>query len=111
MYEKRRYKRHAIDIYLSIEELYQPMQKMKIDKSLIRVCNVSKGGVGFTTKTLLPLGYYVKINLRVGDNQIRLCTVAKILHSQLMPDDKYYYGCEFVGLAPIYENIIETLSI
>lgn len=105
--EKRRSKRYDIDLVLYISNLFkQDNICIKDLDSPIYVHNISKHGIGFTSKAILPIGYYFNAKIRLGNDDSMLYTVVKIIRSS-SKGDEIYYGCEFIGLAPILDFIFE----
>lgn len=112
MIEKRRAKRMDVDISLNISNLFKQDNVLisNID-SPIHVVNVSRYGIGFETKAILPDDYYFNAKINLGDKDSSLFTVVKILRSRLLDEEgNYYYGCEFVGLAPVLDFIFEEFE-
>ena len=112
--EKRRYKRLPIELHLTISNLFcQDNVKANIDPTDIEVFEISAGGVGFRSKSVLPLNYYFNAKIVLGEPDNVVYAVIKIIRSQKL-DDGFIYGCEFVGLPEIlhpafekYEHMIE----
>lgn len=112
MIEKRRYKRYAANITLNISDLFD-QEHINIS-SLgypILIKNISKDGIGFQSKDLIPLNYYFNamLDLGVGDNS-KLYTVVKIIRYNELENGEYYYGCQFVGMASILDYIFNEYA-
>lgn len=74
----------------------------------ISVIDVSKGGLGFVSTADLPLGFYFNACLQLGDSDdAKLYCVVKIIRRDTQPDGAISYGCEMVGLAPVFSYIFE----
>ena len=116
MEEKRRYKRQSIKLELKVSSLFkQDNVRVDVKDTQIVVKDISKGGFGFESESILPIGYYFNAKLVLGSNDAELYTVVKIIRSMEGTNGKIMYGCEFVGLAPIlgfifdeYESSSET---
>lgn len=107
--EKRRYKRIKADLKLNVSSLFQQNNVLisNID-SPINVVNVSKGGISFTAKSILPIDFYFNAALQLGDEEDILFCVVKIIRCMPIPDsDEYSYGCQFVGMAPVLDYIFD----
>lgn len=104
--EKRHFKRIPVDIKLTIEALYKQDHEL-IDSvnTDIDIVNISKSGIGFLTKSDLPLGYYFNARITMDEDK-KFYSVIKIIRKQPTDEGQFLYGCEFVGLADIL-----TLSI
>lgn len=108
--EKRRSKRLDVDMTLKISNIFRQDNVMieNIDAP-IRVTNISKSGIGFETEATLPIGYYFNARINLGNTESSLYTVVQIVRAEAMPDGMYY-GCEFIGLAPILDLIFEDYN-
>ncbi len=108
MHEKRKYRRLPIKLSLEVSSLFkQDNEKIRDLDAVIDVFDISKAGIGFTTKSQLPVDYYFNATIEFGAEDRRLLTVIKILHSRPGDDGEFRYGCEFVGLAPIFFYIFD----
>ena len=108
MEEKRRYKRLPIQLTLEVSELFkQDNDVIKDLNAEINVFDISRLGIGFTTSTYLPEGYYFNATIVLETSEQKLVTVVKILHSHQLEDGTYRYGCEFTGLAGIFDIVFE----
>lgn len=106
--EKRKYKRLPIHLSLEVSSIFkQDNEKISGIEAQIDVFDISKAGIGFTTTSVLPVGYYFNATIEFESAENRLLTVVKILYSFPNSDDTYRYGCEFVGLAPIFDYVFE----
>lgn len=110
MENKRRCKRVKVTLELNVSSLFdQDNDKINID-SPIMVKDVSKFGLGFISKSILPLNYYFNAALKLGSDESTVYCVVKIIRCEALEDDEYSYGCEFVGLAPVLNYIFEDLE-
>ncbi len=108
--EKRKYKRLDVDMTLNISNLFkQDNVTIKNVDAPIHVDNISKSGIGFVSANVLPVGYYFNAKIKLGDDDNSLYTVVRIIRSQCIEGtDEMYYGCEFIGLAPILDFIFDN---
>lgn len=108
MVEKRRDKRIPATMTLEISSLFK-QDHVLVDNidAPIQVLNISKGGIGFSTKSVLPLGFYFNACLQLGDEEAKLYCVVKIIRKQQGEGDENIYGCELVGMAPVLGYIFE----
>ena len=74
----------------------------------IEVFDISKAGIGFKTKSVLPIGYYFNARLVLADNGALNCVVCIIRQQQR--EDDYIYGCEIVGTASIMDYVINDYA-
>lgn len=106
MEEKRRYRRLPISLKLEVSEVFKQDNKVIHDLNAeIEVFDISKNGIGFTTTTLIPEGYYFNATMTLQSSDQKLMTVVKILHRSELPDNRYRYGCEFTGMAGIFDFV------
>ena len=105
--EKRQSKRLDVHIELKISDLFHQdnVQIKDIDAPIV-VTNISKKGIGLETTATLPIGYYFNATINLGNSDSSLYTVLQIIRKE-EHDNINYYGCEFVGLAPILDFIFE----
>ena len=108
MEEKRKNKRLPISLELSVSSLFkQDNVKVDVKDAPIVVTDISKGGIGFESESILPIGYYFNARLVMGSSDSVLYTVVKIIRSSESEDGGIAYGCEFVGLAPVLGYIFD----
>ena len=108
MEEKRKYKRLPINLKLEVSEVFKQDNDVIRDLNAeIEVFDISKNGIGFTTTTLIPEGYYFNATMTLESTEQKLLTVVKILHRFEMPEGKYRYGCEFTGMAGIFDFVFK----
>ena len=106
MEERRRAKRLPVTITLEICNLYKQDYVQVSDLNApIEVVNVSQTGVGFRTKSVLPIGYYFNANINLGTEDT-LRSVVQIIRSQ-EDGDEMIYGCGFVGMADVLSYVID----
>lgn len=108
MEEKRKTRRLPIKMELSVSSLFkQDNVKVDVKEAPIVVTDVSKGGIGFESESILPIGYYFNAKLEMGASDSVLYTVVKIIRSCEGGNGRIVYGCEFVGLAPVLNYIFD----
>ena len=57
--EKRRYNRHKANLTLNVSKLFkQDYINIRNLDSPINITDISKGGIGFRSKSILPLDFY-----------------------------------------------------
>jgi hypothetical protein len=110
MVEKRRAKRIPVDMKLEISNLFKQDNVMiKNIDAPVRVVNISRGGIGFESQALLPVGYYFNSKIELGDSSNSLYTVVQIVRVEKR-EDSVFYGCEFIGMAPVLGYIFEEFE-
>ena len=106
MEEKRRYKRLPVRLGLEISEVFkQDNDVIKDLNAEIEVFDITKAGIGFTSSAFIPEGYYFNATIVLGSMNQKVLTVVKVLRREQLEDNSYRYGCEFVGLAGIFDSI------
>ena len=110
MLDRRQNKRVRVTLDLMVSSLFvQDNDKIIIDSPII-VKDVSRTGIGFVSKSILPMNYYFNAALNLGEVDSTLYTVVKIIRCEALEDDEYSYGCEFVGMAPVLDYIFDELE-
>ena len=109
MIEMRREKRWPAKLELEISSLFkQDNVKVEDINAPIEVFDVSKAGIGFKTKSVLPMGDYFNARLVLCENDAINCVV-RIIRQQ-KTDDGYIYGCEIVGTASIMDYVFNDYA-
>ena len=110
MQDRRQSKRVRVTLDLVVSSLFvQDNDKITIDSPII-VKDVSRTGIGFVSKSILPMNYYFNAALNLGEVDSILYTVVKIIRCEALEDNEYSYGCEFVGMAPVLDYIFDELE-
>jgi len=111
MYDQRRSRRMPISLDLTVSSLFKQdnvqVQDLGAD---IEVTDVSRTGIGFISKSVLPVGYYFNAKLNLGTDEQNLYCVVKIIRSREMENGTFSYGCQFVGMASIFSDIFDNLE-
>lgn len=109
MQEKRRAKRMQVELNLRISSLFmQDNIKVENIDAPINVIDISKGGIGFISESILPLDYYFNATINLGDENATLYCVVKIIRSKDLEDGMHLYGCELIGVAPVLSYIFDN---
>jgi hypothetical protein len=107
MEERRRAKRMPIILSLEISNLYKQDNVQVSDlHAPIDVMDISKTGIGFKSKSILPIGYYFNANINLGNDDTLHCVV-QIIRSQPAEDGITAYGCQFVGMAEVLSYVFD----
>jgi hypothetical protein len=109
MQEKRRSKRLPIQLELVVSKLFKQEASATVElNEPIHVVDISKMGIGFESANELPLNYYFNAKLELGSPENSLYCVVKIIRKMDPKEDgTIFYGCEFVGLAPVLGSIFD----
>lgn len=109
--EQRRAKRVPVSLKLEVSSLFkQDNVKVSNMNAPIEVQNISKSGIGFSTESTLPIGYYFNARLEFGKEDEALNCVVRIVRRSKTEDGKNFYGCEFVGMSSVFDYIFEGIE-
>lgn len=111
MLDKRRDKRMSIKLSLEVSSLFrQDNVQVKDINAPIEVTDVSKGGIGFISGSVLPVDYYFNARFDFGGENNAFNGVVRIIRCMELSDGRYSYGCEFVGKASVFDYIFEDIE-
>ncbi|MCR5796917.1 MAG: PilZ domain-containing protein [Eubacterium sp.] len=104
MIEMRREKRWPASLSLEITSLFkQDNERVEDIQAPITIIDISKCGIGFKTKSVLPVGYYFNAKLTLCESDSLNCVVQIIRQQEI--EDGFIYGCEIIGAASIMDYI------
>ncbi len=112
MDEKRRSKRLQVDLNLNISSLFK-QDNIRVDNidAPIEVINISKDGIGFKSKSILPVDYYFNAKIQLGSEDSSLYCVVKIIRQEAEAGGGIFmYGAEFVGMPSVLEYIFDEFE-
>lgn len=105
--ERRKYKRLPIELHLEVDEVFK--QDNIVIKNLnasVSVFDISKSGIGFISDASLPLGYYFRGRINLGNGDF-FNVVIQIIRAHITEFNNKVYGAEFVGLAPFLADKVD----
>ena len=106
MKERRKFERLPLRLELNISELFKQDYELISDiNEGIEVKNISKSGIGLICAHELPIGYYFDANIQLSEDK-HFFAVLKIIRTEKQ-GEKYFIGCEFVGLADILSTRVD----
>ena len=109
MIEKRQEKRLPVDLNLEVSSLFhQNNASVENIDAPIEVVDISKSGIGFRSASILPIDYYFNARIQLGSASSALYVVVKIIRVARISDRMFFYGCEFVGMAPVLNYIFDN---
>lgn len=98
--ERRRHKRLPIELHLEVDEVFkQDYVTIKNLNASITVFNISRSGIGFLSEAILPVDYYFRGRINLGDKEFFYVVIQIVRVSDAEKNQKEY-GAQFVGLAP-----------
>ncbi len=105
--DRRRYKRLPIELQLEVDEVFkQDHIVIKDLKASVSVFDISRNGIGFISEGSLPLGYYFRGRINLGDGDF-FYVVLQIVRAHIKDNKNKVYGAEFVGLAPFLADKVD----
>jgi len=105
--ERRRYKRLPIDLRLEVDEIFkQDYVVLKDINASVYVFDISKSGIGFLSESKLPVGYYFRALINLGEGDF-FRVVIRIVRALPSEHHRHVYGAEFVGLAPFLADKVD----
>lgn len=111
MQEKRKYKRIPADMKLEVSSLFrQDNEKVENINAPIQIFDISKGGIGFFSESNLPVSFYFNATITLGDEDSKFFCIVKIVRKEENKFSGFAYGCEIVGLAPVFNYIFDNYS-
>lgn len=109
--EQRRSKRIPVKMELEVSSVFkQNNVHVSNLNAPIEVINVSKNGIGFVSNSVLPIGYYFNSRLEFKNENDSLNCVVQIVRRKKTDDGKTLYGCEFVGMSPVFDYVFEDIE-
>lgn len=107
-YERRRYKRFPIELSLKASKLFKQdyicLDDVNADVTLI---DISRAGIGFLCGKELPLDYYFDTKITFEGKDFFYCVIKIIRTGESPQEGKFFYGAEFVGLAPFLADKVD----
>ena len=109
--EKRKFDRLPIKLQLELSNLFK-QDGIKIDTidTAIEVFDISKAGIGFMSLSKLPVDYYFNATIQFEGTDEIILSVVKILYVAPIDNYGYRYGCEFVGLPSMYDQVFDDYA-
>jgi hypothetical protein len=105
--DRRKYKRLPIELHLEVDEVFkQDYVVIKDLNASVSVFDISKNGMGFISQASLPLGYYFRGRINLGDGDF-FYVVIQIVRAHIAVNSNKVYGAEFVGLAPFLAEKVD----
>ncbi|MBP1754232.1 MAG: PilZ protein [Firmicutes bacterium] len=107
MKDRRKYKRLPIELHLEVDEVFkQDHIVIKDLNASVSVTDISRSGIGFISEGSLPLGYYFRGRINLGDGDF-FYVVLQIVRAHISENSYKIYGAEFVGLAPFLADKVD----
>lgn len=111
MEEQRRAKRTLIHMSLEVSSVFkQGNVRASHIHAPIEIQNISRNGIGFATESILPIGYYFGAKLNFLETGKSLKCVVRIVRQSKDKEGRNFNGCEFVGLAPVFDYIFDEIE-
>ena len=98
MTEQRRNIRIPVKMNLEVSDIFkQDNVKVSNINAPIEVIDICRDGIGFVTKSVLPIGFYFNSRLEFHSSQNAINCVIQIIRQSKSEDGLYHYGCTFTG--------------
>ena len=108
--DKRRSKRIKVKLTLTVTALVgQDNDRIRLDSPILGY-DISKGGIGFWSRCILPMNYYFDASVDFGDGTPVLNCVVRIIRCEALEDDEYSYGCEIVKKPEEFDDILDRME-
>lgn len=106
--ENRRGKRIPVGMHLEISSVFkQNNVHVSNINTPIEIIDISKYGIGFVSRSVLPIGFYFDSRLKFEDERDSINCVVRIVRRKQRDDGLTVYGCEFVGMSPVFDYIFD----
>lgn len=111
MKEQRRNIRVPVKMDLEVSDIFkQDNVRVSNINAPIEVIDISRDGIGFIAKSVLPVGYYFNSRLEFDNKNNAINCVIKIIRQQKTEDGIYHYGCIFIGMPTVFDYIFEEME-
>lgn len=111
IYDRRKYKRLPFELHLEVDELFkQDYLVVKDFNASVTVFDISRSGIGFLSEASLPLGYYFRGRMDLGEKDF-FYVVIRIVRIHVTESQRKVYGAEFVGLAPFLADKVDKYEM
>ena len=108
--EKRQSKRIKVKLSLMVSSLIgQDNDKISLDSPIV-VFDISKGGIGFWSKCILPMGYCFDAAVDFQNGTPVMNCVVRIIRCEALEDDEYAYGCEIIRKPCLLDTILDDFE-
>ena len=111
MEEHRKNVRVPVQLNLEVSDIFkQDNVKVSSINAPIEVVDICRDGIGFVTKSILPIGFYFNARLEMENEKNAINCVVQIIRQKLREDGLYHYGCTFTGMPSIFDYIFDELE-
>ncbi|MEE3392779.1 MAG: PilZ domain-containing protein [Lachnospiraceae bacterium] len=112
--DQRKFKRTPIKMNLEVSSLFkQDNIQVKNLNAPIEIIDISKEGIGFNSSSILPVGFYFNCRLQFPEiksiNNAINCVV-QIIREKALDNGMINYGCIYIGMPAVYDNIFNQLE-
>lgn len=109
--EQRRSKRIPVKMHLEVSSIFkQDDVHVSNINAPIDVIDISRHGIGFVSKSVLPIGFYFNSRLEFENEKDCLNCVVRIIRRRENDDGTTIYGCEFVGMASVFDFVFDDVE-
>lgn len=113
MNEKRKSKRHDIDVKIKLNPVKNTKNVDGINHNDIdiKLVNISKDGIGFLCKEELKLNTFFDVNIVLWTKETFNSVVEVVRMESSDNKDEILYGCRFIGIKPVDQLKIQIYEI
>ena len=97
MDEKRSAKRLDLDVVIELSRIDDDNDVTTVKMARVEVVDLSRNGIGFTTKQELKIGSFYNTKIQIWTKDI-IEAIIKIVRCKEEGTDQYHYGASFVGM-------------
>jgi hypothetical protein len=111
MEDQRRNIRVPVKMNLEVSDIFkQDNVKVSNINAPVEIVDISRDGIGFVTKSVLPIGFYFNSRLEFKSSNNAINCVIQIIRQRKSEDGLYHYGCIFVGMPSVFDYIFEEME-
>ncbi len=109
--EQRKHIRVPVKLNLEISDIFK-QDNVKVEQlnAPIEVVDISRNGIGFQSRSVLPIGFYFNARLEFADSSNALNSVVRIIRQHQDEEGMNHYGCEFVGMPAVFDYIFQEME-
>ena len=96
MIEKRNARRLDLDVTIELERIDDHRDVTTLKLVHVETKDLSKSGIGFTTKAKLEIGSFYNTKLQIWTKETIQAVIEIVRCIEL--EDKYLYGAKFIGM-------------
>lgn len=108
--ENRKAARLEIDMTIALYDITKNQSIKDAEKFPVEVMNISKSGIGFTTKCSIEISSFYKARLNFPTKDT-MDVIIRVVRSQTLEDGRVMFGGTFVGISETDKFKIEVFRL